>query len=136
MSCRGCVYKAYHNAGYKCDYLLIIGHSRGCPIEGCTVKETKGGKSLRERQKIRLPGSPPPLNTRTAHRTREYKPGVRVTFDETKALELYHQGLTDRQIAAGLDNVVTKHGIRAWRGRKGLKRVGSGKPIQKEAVMT
>lgn len=135
MSCRGCIYKARPGAGYGCDYLLITGHSRGCPVEGCTVKET-AGQVRRRKVKLRLPGSPPPFNTRTPHNGRADRSGPQLSFDEAKALELYNKGLSDRQIAAGLENVVTKHGIRAWRHRRGLMRDGSGKPIQKEAVMT
>lgn len=50
MSCRGCIYKAAPHAGYQCDYLLITGHFRGCPIEGCTRKETKG--KVKQRRSI------------------------------------------------------------------------------------
>ncbi len=117
MSCRGCIFKAAPQAGYKCDYLLITGHPRGCPIEGCTRRETKGLAWRRKPKTIILPGTP---TIRTAHRTREDRPGTRLTFDEAKALELYHAGHSDAEISTALGGVISRQGILMWRRSRGL----------------
>lgn len=44
--CRTCMYRGKKNG---CDYIEIVGHSRGCSVEECTVYEkgnpkTKGDK--------------------------------------------------------------------------------------------
>lgn len=51
-SCRGCMYLGYlHPKVAKpdfCNYLGIVGHSRGCPAgAGCAVKKLSGGKPRR-----------------------------------------------------------------------------------------
>lgn len=121
MSCRGCIYKAKPHSGYGCNYLLFTGHSRGCPVEGCTKKQTKGQARRRRDRPVNLPGSLPPdrRGNRTAHKTREDRPGPPRKINEATALELYHQGLNDSQIAAELGNV-TQYGVKAWRKRKGF----------------
>lgn len=43
--CKGCVYLCdpYGNFAH-CDYIGYVGHSRGCPVDGCTKKEEKKKK--------------------------------------------------------------------------------------------
>lgn len=120
MSCRGCIYRAPKGSAHQCDYLYHTGHSRGCPIEGCTKRETKKRPSRRPRP-VNLPGSLPPdrAGNWTPHRTMEDRPGPPRKLNEAAALELYHKGLTDQQIADELGNM-KKRGIAAWRKRRGL----------------
>lgn len=123
MSCRGCIYRGTISGGnlHTCDYILITGHSRGCPVEGCTVKQTKGQAKRRKPRPMNLPGSLPPdkPGNWTAHRTREDRPGPRRKINEAAALELYQQGMSDPQIAAELGNM-TQYGVKEWRKRRGL----------------
>lgn len=132
MSCRGCIYRASTHEGYQCDYLLITGHSRGCPIEGCTKKETKGTAQRRKPRPVTLPGSLPPdkRGNRTAHRTRGDRPGQPLKLNEAAAMELYLKGLSDAKIAAELGDI-TPNGIAAWRKRKGIP---SQRRRKKEAI--
>lgn len=135
MSCRGCIYKARKNSGYKCDYLRLTGHSRGCPIEGCTKRETKRTAERRRTRPVTLPGSRPagkPGNW-TAHKTRADKPGPGKKINEAAALELYRQGMSDPQIAAELGNI-TKYGVKAWRKRRGLPCQAERKAERKKAA--
>lgn len=41
--CRGCIYLRGENSiNRSCEYILMVGHSRGCPPgAGCTVKKTR-----------------------------------------------------------------------------------------------
>lgn len=130
MSCRGCIYRAAPFAGYKCDYLLLTGRSRGCPIEGCTKRETEGTPWRTRPRPVTLPGSLPPdkLGSRTPlHQARAEQPAVRLSFDGNKALNLYLAGKSDREIAGALGGV-TKNCIRAWRQRRGLPGNWKGRP--------
>lgn len=95
MSCRGCIYRAAPTSGYICDYAVITGRSRGCPIKGCTRKETRGKR--------------PAGSEFTLSRSR---------IDETKARALYESGKTDGEIAQELG--VTASGVQYWRKRRGL----------------
>lgn len=130
MSCRGCIYKAAPRAGYGCNYMLITGHSRGCPVEGCTVKKTSGQARRKKPKPIILPGTP---SIHTAHKTREDRPGTRLTFDEAKALELYYAGHSDAEISDGLGGVISRQGILMWRRRRGLA-AKVPQSVKKEAV--
>lgn len=116
MSCRGCIYKAAPHSGYICDYLLITGRSRGCPIEGCTVKKTKGQAKRHKPRPVTLPGSLPRVTT---GQKAPQKPGHKVTFDEAKALELYRAGKSDAEIAKTVGGI-SRQGILMWRRRRGL----------------
>lgn len=109
MSCRGCIYKAPEGSPHRCDYLYHTGHSRGCPIDGCTKRKTQGVAWRRPRP-VNLPGSLPPN-----------KPEVRtpLKLNEAAAMELYHKGLSDAKIAEELGDI-TPNGIAAWRKRKGI----------------
>lgn len=115
MSCRGCIYKAPDHSGYQCDYLYFTGHSRGCPIEGCTKKETKQ-RPYRRPRPVALPGSLPKITT---GKNMSQKPGHKVTFDEAKALELYRAGRSDAEIARTVGGI-SRQGILMWRRRRGL----------------
>lgn len=44
---KSCIYGGRISGMAICDYLSITGHSRGCPIEGCT-KYIKKGRKKRE----------------------------------------------------------------------------------------
>lgn len=116
MSCRGCIYKAKPRSVNKCNYLLITGHSRGCPIEGCTVKQTKGTAQRSRPRPVALPGSLPKITT---GQHAPQKPGHKVTFNEAKALELYRAGRSDAEIARTVGGI-SRQGILMWRRRRGL----------------
>ena len=93
--CWTCLYHGYRTA--TCDYLLITGHRRGCPVEGCT----KYASSKRARE---LSKSYDELN------------GSRPSDEEL--LKLYEQGLSDTEIAAvfGKSKTLAAH----WRRKYGL----------------
>lgn len=44
-NCKTCIYRAAPNAVNKCDYILIMKHSRGCPPEECD--KYKKGQRIR-----------------------------------------------------------------------------------------
>ncbi len=89
MSCRGCIYRTPDHSGYTCDYILYTGHSRGCPIEGCTVKQTEGTAQRSKPRPVNLRGSLPPdrRGNRTAHRTRGDRPGRTLKLNEAACEE-------------------------------------------------
>ena len=130
MSCRGCIYLGTVSGGHirTCDYIIITGHSRGCPVEGCTKKKTKGQARRHRDRPVNLRGSLPPdrSGNRTAHRTREDKPGPRLSFDEAKALELYRAGKNDTEIGEAVG--AKRRCIQAWRVRRGLPGIAKGRP--------
>ncbi len=117
MSCRGCIYHETHLSSYQCNYLLYTGHSRGCPIEGCTRKETKGKAKQHKPRPVTLKGSLPKITT---GQKAPQKPGVRLSFDEARALGLHHAGKSDAEIGAALGKA--RNTILAWRVRRGLPR--------------
>ena len=45
--CKTCIYRASKYAPNLCDYILIEGHSRGCPTEDCT-RYVKGKRIVKE----------------------------------------------------------------------------------------
>lgn len=110
--CRGCG----HLSGKACDYLIHVGHSRGCP-----------------------PGVGCPLHTRpekakTAVETGKLakkKPDT-TPLDELRAMQLYNDGLDDIAMADALG--VTAKRVQSWRLRMHLKRPNAGqkKKIEKE----
>jgi hypothetical protein len=42
--CKTCIYRSREEAVNRCDYILFIGHSRGCDVEDCD-KYIKGSRS-------------------------------------------------------------------------------------------
>lgn len=42
--CSTCMYKEASKTAGNCDYLRKVGHSRGCPVIGCTVYRPAGRK--------------------------------------------------------------------------------------------
>lgn len=47
--CKGCIYLCNVTSGFvHCDYIGYVGHSRGCPVDGCTekVEHSKRKKSI------------------------------------------------------------------------------------------
>ena len=42
--CSTCIYKEASKTAGNCDYLRKVGHSRGCPVIGCTVYKPAGRK--------------------------------------------------------------------------------------------
>ena len=44
--CKKCVYRAALPDANNCDYILLKGHSRGCPVEGCTRFEEGEKKTM------------------------------------------------------------------------------------------
>ncbi len=40
--CKGCIYLSNPQGTFvHCDYIGYVGHSRGCPVDGCTKKVEK-----------------------------------------------------------------------------------------------
>lgn len=51
--CDSCVYRASVNNPWKCDYIFIVGHSRGCnPDKECT--KYKKGKRIQQPNNLQL----------------------------------------------------------------------------------
>lgn len=95
IKCWTCLYHGYRTA--TCDYLLITGHRRGCPVEGCT--KYASSKRARELSKLYVSGD-----------------GSRPSDEEL--LKLYEQGLSDVEIATifGKSKTLAAH----WRRKYGL----------------
>jgi DNA-binding CsgD family transcriptional regulator len=88
----------YH--GYRtatCDYLLITGHRRGCPVEGCTKHASSKRAQELSKHYAGLDGMRP---------------------SDEELLKLYEQGLSDTEIAAvfGKSKTLAAH----WRRKYGL----------------
>ena len=96
--CSGCD----HLSRKTCDYLIHVGHSRGCPPGvGCPL-HTKKKEKMPDKQKT---GRKPP-NT--------------APLDELRAMQLYNEGLDDIAMADALG--VTAKRVQNWRLRMHLKR--------------
>lgn len=96
-SCRGC---AYHAGGMNtCDYILIEGHPRGCPIgKGCTKRIA--GRRRRE----------------TVSLSRAHPPALVVEkriYASRRKMELYSKGMSDGEIARELK--LSASAVRQWR---------------------
>ena len=93
--CKSCLY--YCSRTETCDYILIVGHSRGCSVKNCDRYE----------------------NNKIAEKLSRYYAGTGSLPDTDKALlELYEQGLSDVEIGC-----ITGKGmmlIRHWRMKMGL----------------
>lgn len=140
--CRNCIYRSrQHNT---CDYIVIEGHSRAkgqaLPGEGCTVRVT----GTRRAQPHVMPGQgssprtlpePKPKPEPVQRKKPGLKPGTKRKVPEKKnlpkaetfpeRLEMYHQGMTDAQIARAVG--VKTSVIAQWRYRGNLPRVQSGR---------
>lgn len=47
--CKGCIYLGWANGVRCCDFLVRVGHSRGCPAgKGCKAKKTRRMLELEE----------------------------------------------------------------------------------------
>lgn len=94
--CRTCLYRSARTD--TCDYILIVGHSRGCPVKGCTKY----------------------VATENAKRLCDYYAGVRdLPESDKELLDLYEQGFTDSEIGqlTGKGRMVIAH----WRQKMGLR---------------
>lgn len=69
---------------------------------------------------------------RTGGRRGEMAMANKTSFDETKALELYHAHKSDTEIAKGVGTLTMT--IRSWRNRKGLKNISPGASINTHYV--
>lgn len=93
--CRGCLYHGYRTD--TCDYILIVGRRRGCPVESCDKYES--GKCARELSKI-LSGLG----------------GARPSDEEL--VRLYEQGFSDKDIAVAIGK--SRSLVAHWRRKLGL----------------
>ena len=58
-TCKGCAYRSSEWTGDSlCDYLNIVGHSRGCPAEGCPYY-TKTLPKQRKKKSIQITPAKP-----------------------------------------------------------------------------
>lgn len=105
--CQSCYYRGKH--GYGCNYLSVVGHSRGCPVKGCTKY-----KFSRKRAKKEVP--PPTVKEAEAAEVPESILKKRGRYDQR--MELYQQGLTDPEIAGEMG--ISKGAIAHWRKALGL----------------
>ena len=99
--CKDCFY--YGVSTSTCDYILVTGKRRGCPIDENCTKYLKGDGTVR-RQVISLDGG---------RRGRKR--------DDSRYLAikaLYDEGLNDTQIAEKMG--VSRGAIYNWRQREGL----------------
>ena len=123
--CRGCYYLASTGMGKTCDFFLMTGRRRGCPAgEGCKEylprKRDHAARPLRSGAHVKVEksaGDPPetPKEGQNAPKKRNRPP---TKLDEEKAMELYRQGLNDREVGARLG--VTHSTVCLWRKRRGL----------------
>ena len=105
--CKGCGHLGTTGHDKTCDYLLHMQRRRPCPAgEGCT-EHTKRQPDKKKR-KVSIPEALLLSTDRKAYGK----------LDETRAKELYDQGLGDQRIANALD--VAKSTVTSWRKRNGL----------------
>ena len=95
--CKSCIYYRTNSTGHTgmptCDFILIEGHSRGCPAGDECDKYTRSVKSAK-RGMIRLP------------------------FDESIVFDMYANGMTDTEIGTALD--ISARAVSDWRRRRDL----------------
>ena len=93
--CKSCIYYRTNSTGHtcvpSCDYILIEGHSRGCPAGDECDKYTRSVRTAK-RGMIRLP------------------------VEEAKIYEMYMHGMTDTEIGKALD--ISAKAIADWRRRR------------------
>lgn len=108
--CRLCKYKGTIGGVPCCDFCFLTGHSRS------TMKPRKDGRCPAFRKGER------PVNVRAL--TASYKaitvmrPPQRKMYDHTQMMDLYNQGLTDREIADEMG--CAPKTVATWRFRSGL----------------
>lgn len=104
MKCESCSYYSYTTQ--SCDYIFIVGHSRGCKGGDECVKYVNGKrrKSISEMAFRDYDA----VNKRRERQEQNNK--IR--------MELYNKGMTDDEIAR--ETKMTAMCIRLWRGRNGL----------------
>ena len=93
---------------YRCNYASLMGHTRRAqPPEQCTY--------FREGKRMETPEEAKAMLDK---QTRKAARKVRDKTDWGRGLELYHQGLIDKEIAKELK--VVSSTICGWRKRNGL----------------
>ena len=129
--CNGC---KYQGTDLPCEYILITGNSpksQGAHID----PEGEGGCELYEKgAKIYLGGKAIVVEPSKYREPKEAKPRTKLDYD--KAMELYKQGCTDKEIAAGIG--CKKETIQLWRRKHNLKpnlKVGMKSKIDHELAM-
>ena len=55
--CKTCIYRAADTDPNGCDFILIKGHSRGCPVEECDRYEKGKRIGIPKSSTIPLPGT-------------------------------------------------------------------------------
>lgn len=105
--CDWCMFRARYRT-YRCNYAYLTGHTRQAePPEQCT--HFRAGKRIE---------TPEEAKAMLDRQERKAVRKVRPKTDWKKGLELYHQGLSDREIAKALN--VAASTICGWRKRNGL----------------
>ena len=102
--CRSCYYRGKNE--YGCNYLSVVGHSRGCPVKGCTKYKFS---SKRAEKEVRPP------------QAKETEVHVGITAKKGRyeqRMELYQQGLTDPEIAREMG--ISKGAVAHWRKAQGM----------------
>lgn len=139
--CRGC---GHLGKGNTCDYLLHVGHSRGCPPGvGCPMHTGKSAKRCRRQMQRadfeeaagELPAKAGKATSAATVGTKQAKKQPDVSpFDELRAMQLYSDGLDDIAMADALG--ITAKRVQNWRLRMHLKRPRGGKKkTEKEQEM-
>jgi len=93
--CRKCHYYCFHTQ--SCDYMLMTGERRGCPVVGCTRFATS-------RSILSL--------------TQHYAGKTGLSERDKMMLELYEQGMIDSQIAERVG--LSRGSVQHWRAKMGL----------------
>ena len=101
--CEKCTYWCVHTG--TCDYILIAGERRGCPIDDCTRFE----KNKTDKRKRFAP-----IQIKKARKP----PKPYVHPDEEAMMRLYKQGMSDGKIANATS--VSRRSVFLWRKRNGL----------------
>lgn len=129
--------------GNTCDYLLHVGHSRGCPPGvGCPMHTGKLAKRCRRQMQRadfeeaagELPAKAGKATSAATVGTKQAKKQPDVSpFDELRAMQLYSDGLDDIAMADALG--ITAKRVQNWRLRMHLKRPNGGQKRKKEQEM-
>lgn len=101
-TCIGRRYRAPTETGDTfCSYILVNGHSRGCPADKCDKYDRKADSRYSDMQMVFA-----------------YQDARKMGEKDTALRDCYEDGMTDRQISDLLG--LSEGAVRRWRNRKHL----------------